>query len=150
MAVSAMPVTNAGMENTGLLVTIANEVQKTNATNRTVSRSLFFIYGWCAVIGSAPSFADWMPATSITMFTTLIDFLESCYNLRVMTTNKVYYKVQFFNTVSITWVDIQTQFLTLDDATRHIDGLKMGNPCIRTRVMHIDYKKRTIVEPARA
>lgn len=54
--------------------------------------------------------------------------------------NKVYYKIQYYDQLSLTWKDIQKQFDSISDAENHTistDGKK--------RIMQVDGKKRSVM-----
>lgn len=54
---------------------------------------------------------------------------------------RVYYKIQYFDNVSLTWRDIQRQIADRDEAVR----LVAGKP--DHRIMHVDGKKRVVLTP---
>lgn len=56
--------------------------------------------------------------------------------------SKVYYKVQYYDSVSLTWKDIQKQFTDQNDALDHCKTIAG-----KTRLMHVDGKKREVVTP---
>lgn len=53
-----------------------------------------------------------------------------------------YFKIQYFNEISLSWVDVQKTFISTDVAKKAADQSK------KWRLMMVDGKKRTVIDPA--
>lgn len=55
---------------------------------------------------------------------------------------EIYYKIQYYNPTSLTWMDVQKSYVSTDIAKKAADGSR------KWRLMMIDGKKRTVIDPA--